>query len=55
MTKICVEEQALAKQIVQDIEQDKIAKAVKRLYQQAANSSELPPTWLLKTVVSILH
>jgi hypothetical protein len=49
MTTICVNEQELVKQIVQDIEQDKIASAVKKLRQQVANSCELPLTWLLNT------
>ncbi len=49
MTIICVDKQQLAKQIVQDIEQDKIASAITKLRQQAANSCELPPAWLLGT------
>jgi Family of unknown function (DUF6014) len=49
MTTICVKEQELTKQIVQDIEQDEIAKAAKKLRQQAANSDELPSSWLFKT------
>lgn len=49
MTTICVDEQELIKQIVQDIEQDEIARAVKKLRQQAKNSCELPASWLLNT------
>ncbi|MEI2579473.1 DUF6014 family protein [Scytonema sp. PRP1] len=49
MTKICVDEQELTKKIVQDIEQDEIARSVKKLRQQAVNSSELPQAWLSKT------
>lgn len=49
MTIICVEKQQLAKEIVQDIEQDKIASAITKLRQQAANYCELPPAWLLNT------
>jgi hypothetical protein len=49
MTLICVDEQQLAKEIVQDIKQDEIASAVTKLRQHAANSSELPPTWLFNT------
>lgn len=49
MTTIYVDEEELTKQIVQDIEQNEIAKAVKKLRQQAANSRELPQAWLSKT------
>ncbi|KYC42723.1 hypothetical protein WA1_15405 [Scytonema hofmannii PCC 7110] len=49
MTKIFVDEQELTKQVVQYIEQDEIAIAVKKLRQQANNSCELPPDWLLNT------
>ncbi len=49
MTTICVDQQELTKQIVQDIEQDKIARAIKKLRQQAANSCELPQAWLSNT------
>ncbi|MEB3279246.1 MAG: DUF6014 family protein [Lyngbya sp.] len=49
MTAILLEEQKLAKQIVQEIEQNQIAIAVKKLRQQAANSCELPTAWLLNT------
>ena len=49
MTKINVDEQELTKQIIQDIEQNEIARSVKRLRQQALNSSELPQAWLSKT------
>ena len=49
MTKINVDEQELTKQIIQDIEQNEIAKSVTKLRQQAVNSSELPQAWLSKT------
>lgn len=49
MTKIHVDERELTKQIIQDIEQDEIARSVKKLRQQAVNSSELPQAWLSKT------
>ncbi|MFN6563896.1 MAG: DUF6014 family protein [Nostoc sp. ChiSLP01] len=49
MTAIFVNEQELTKQIVAYIEQNEIARSVKKLRQQAANSRELPPAWLLKT------
>ena len=49
MATIFVDEQELTKQIVQDIERNEIAIAVKKLRQQAENSCELPPTWLLNT------
>lgn len=49
MVTIFVDEQELTKQIVQDIGQNEIAIAVKKLRQQAKNSCELPPTWLLNT------
>ena len=49
MVTIFVDEQELTKQIVQDIGRNEIAIAVKKLRQQAKNSCELPPTWLLNT------
>lgn len=49
MIAIVVDEQELVKQIVEYIEQNEIAIAVKKLRQQAANSCELPPDWLLNT------
>ncbi|QLE39949.1 hypothetical protein FD723_05375 [Nostoc sp. C052] len=49
MKTICVDEQEITRQIVKDIEQDEIAKAVKKLRQQATNSNELLPAWLSKT------
>ncbi len=49
MTKINVDEQELSKQIIQDIEQNEIARSVTKLRQQAVNSSELPQAWLSKT------
>ena len=49
MTKINVDEQELTKQIIQDIEQNEIARSVTKLRQQAVNSSELPQAWLSKT------
>ncbi len=49
MTAIFVNEQELVKQIVEYVEQDEIAIAVKKLRQQAANSRELLPLWLLNT------
>lgn len=49
MLAIVVDEQELVKQIVEYIEQNEIAIAVKKLRQQAANSCELPPDWLLNT------
>ncbi|BAZ70573.1 McnG protein (plasmid) [Fischerella sp. NIES-4106] len=49
MTKIFVDEQVLTKQIVQHIEQNEITIAIKKLRQQAKNSCELPPDWLLNT------
>jgi hypothetical protein len=49
MTTVFVDKQKLAKQIVQFIEQNEITIAVKKLRQEAANSCELPPAWLLKT------
>ncbi|MBE9036361.1 DUF6014 family protein [aff. Roholtiella sp. LEGE 12411] len=49
MTSLFVEKQELAKQIVQYIEQNEVAVAVKKLRQQATNSCELPPAWLLNT------
>ncbi|NER22036.1 MAG: hypothetical protein F6J96_15330 [Symploca sp. SIO1C2] len=49
MTSTLLGPKQLAQQIVQDIEQNQIAVAVKKLRQQAANSSELPTTWLLNT------
>ncbi len=49
MMTFLVDEQKSTKQIVQYIEQNEITVAVKKLRQQAANSCELPPAWLLKT------
>ncbi|MEH2192669.1 MAG: DUF6014 family protein [Nostoc sp.] len=49
MTIIFVDKQELAKQIVQFIEQNEITIAIKKLRQEAAQSYELPPAWLLKT------
>jgi hypothetical protein len=49
MVTIFVDEQELTKQIVQDIGRNEIAIAVKKLRQQAKNSCELPPTWVLNT------
>lgn len=49
MTAIFVNEQELVKQIVEYVEQNEIAIAVKKLRQQAANSRELLPHWLLNT------
>ncbi|MFN6572319.1 DUF6014 family protein [Dendronalium sp. ChiSLP03b] len=49
MTTICTNEQELTKEIVQDIERDEIARAIKKLRQQAVNSGEIPSCWLLKT------
>ena len=49
MVTIFVDEQELTKQIVQDIGRNEIAIAVKKLRQQAKNSCELPPTWLINT------
>ncbi len=49
MATIFVDEQELTKQIVQDIERNEIAIVVKKLRQQAENSCELPPNWLLNT------
>ena len=53
MTMILVDEQELTKQIVQYIEQNEIAVAVKKLRQQAKNSSELPTAWLLNTAEAL--
>lgn len=44
-----LEDQELTKQIVQHIEQNEVAIAVKKLRQQVKNSCELPPAWLLNT------
>jgi hypothetical protein len=49
MTRILAEKQELAKQIVQYIERNEIAIAVKKLRQEATNSCELPSAWLLNT------
>ncbi|MFN6534748.1 MAG: DUF6014 family protein [Nostoc sp. EkiNYC01] len=49
MNTIFVDEQELVKQIVEYVDQNEIAIAVKKLRQQASNSRELPPTWLLNT------
>lgn len=53
MTIALVDEQNLVKQVVQDIQQNKITIAAKKLRQQAKNSCELPPEWLLKTAEAL--
>ncbi|BAY37780.1 McnG protein [Nostoc sp. NIES-2111] len=55
MKTVCIEEQELTKQIVQEIQKGEVDKAVKKLRQQAANSSLLPPSWLLKTADALEH
>ena len=49
MKTIFVDEQELVKQIVEYIDKNEIEIAVKKLRQEAANSRELPPAWLLNT------
>ncbi|CAD0229281.1 MULTISPECIES: DUF6014 family protein [Planktothrix] len=53
MTIALVDEQNLVKQVVQDIQQNEITIAAKKLRQQAENSCELPPKWLLKTAEAL--
>lgn len=53
MKPIFVDEQELVKQIVEYIEEKEIAIAVKKLRQQAENSRELPPDWLLNTAEAL--
>ena len=53
MTIALVNEQNLVKQVVQDIQQNEITIAAKKLRQQAENSCELPHEWLLKTAEAL--
>jgi hypothetical protein len=53
MTIALVDEQNLVKQVVQDIQQNEITIAAKKLRQQAKNSCELPHEWLLKTAEAL--
>ena len=53
MTLTLVNEKELLQEVVQDIEQNKIIVAAKKLRQQAADSREIPAPWLLKTAEAL--
>ena len=53
MNQILVNQQQLFQEIVQDIQQNKIAIAAKKLRQQEADNCEIPAQWLLKTAAAL--
>jgi len=53
MNQTLVNQQQLFQEIVQDIEQNKIAIAAKKLRQQEADSCEVPAQWLWKTAAAL--
>ena len=53
MNQTLVNQQQFFQEIVQDIQQNKIAIAAKKLRQQEADNCEIPAQWLLKTAAAL--